>query len=323
MWRWTKRLMLAVAAILVIGVGLLYRGDMAPETLRQKYANAESEFIRVDPGLAVHVRDEGPETAPVFVLVHGSNSSLHTWEPWVAALKDEYRIITIDMPGHGLTGPHPKDDYSDTAFTDVIDQVIRAKNISAFAIGGNSMGGWISWNYAVRFPEKMTGLLIMDASGAPDWQKTKRDLPIGFRLAMTPGLKDIATKLTPRIMIEKSIRQTVSVQENITPALIDRYWELLRYPGNRRATTLRFSQRGDDPDFAKLSSLTVPVLIMWGREDKLIPVSAAAQFEAILPNDRTIIYDRVGHIPMEEIPARSAADVRDWLGTLTAPAATK
>jgi pimeloyl-ACP methyl ester carboxylesterase len=323
MWRWTKRLLLALAAILLISIGLLHRGDISPDILRQKYANAESEFIRVEPGLSVHVRDEGPAEAPVLVLVHGSNNSLHTWEAWVAALKDKYRVITIDMPGHGLTGPHPDDDYSDTAYTDVIDQVMRARNIPAFVIGGNSMGGWISWNYAVRFPEKITGLLVMDSSGAPNWQKTRRELPIGFRLAMTPGLKDIATTLTPRITIEKSIRQTVSVQENITPALIDRYWELLRYPGNRRATGIRFSQRGDDAYFPKLGSLTVPVLIMWGREDKLIPVSAADQFAAVLPNDTSIIYDGVGHIPMEEIPARSAADMRRWLDSLTAPAAGK
>lgn len=320
MWKWTKRLTLGAVALLLIAVGLLYRADVAPDILKQKYANAESEFLTVAPGLAVHVRDQGPTTAPVLVLLHGSNSSLHTWEPWVARLKDKYRIITMDLPGHGLTGPHPRDAYGAADFVAVVDAVVTAKNVQKFVVGGNSMGGWVSWHYALAHPEKLTGMILVDAAGAPTQLAAKRELPIGFRLAMMPVIRDIGQKLTPRAMIETSVHQSVSVQSSVTPAVVDRYWDLLRYPGNRRATILRFAAKRDD-DIAKLSGLHLPALVLWGREDKLIPVVAATAFADTLLHDETIIYDGVGHLPMEEIPERSAADVRAWLDSLTMPGA--
>lgn len=316
MMRWTKRIALSILAVLLIAVGLLYRGDIAPDALRQKYASAASEFIRVEPGLSVHVRDQGEKTAPVIVLIHGSNSSLHTWEPWVASLTDRYRVITLDMPGHGLTGPHPRDGYRAADAVAVVDAVMRAKNIPKFSLGGNSMGGWITWEYALVHPEKVTAMILVDAFGAPLKDVAKRDLPIGFRLARMPVLKDMATKLTPRFMVEKSIRQTVSVQASVTPAVVDRYWDLLRYPGNRRATVLRFGVNRADGSFEKLRGVRIPTLVLWGRDDTLIPVESAATFQSALPGSTVIIYDDVGHIPMEEIPGRSVADVRNWLAGL-------
>ncbi len=320
MWRWVKRILLGVVALLLITIGLLYRADIAPDVLKQKYANAESEFIKVEPGLAVHVRDQGPAEAPVLVLLHGSNSSLHTWEPWVARLKDKYRILTMDLPGHGLTGPHPRDAYQAGDAVAVVDAIVRAKNIQKFVLGGNSMGGGVSWHYALAHPEKLTGLILVDAAGVPSKLDAKRELPIGFRLAMMPVIRDLGQKLTPRTMIEKSLHQSVSVQSSVTPEVVDRYWELLRYPGNRRATILRFAAYHEE-DISALGSLHIPVLILWGREDKLIPVAAATAFAGVLMNDESIIYDGVGHLPMEEIPDRSAADVRRWLERITVPVA--
>jgi pimeloyl-ACP methyl ester carboxylesterase len=316
MWHWTKRITLAFAALVMIVIALTYRADIAPDMLRQKYANAQSDFIRVEPGLTAHVRDQGDTRLPVLVLIHGSNSSLHTWEPWVAKLKSSHRVITIDMPGHGLTGPHPRNVYGGDDFAAVVDAVVRAKNIDRFVLGGNSMGGWISWRYALLHPDKIQGLILVDAGGAPLDAQSKRELPLGFRLAMTPVIRDIAIKLTPRAMVEKSVHQTVSVQSSVTPQVVDRYWDLLRYPGNREATATRFARGFDDSSFDKISTLRMPTLILWGREDRLIPVSTAARFAAKLPNDKTIIYDRVGHIPMEEIPDLSATDVLAWLDSL-------
>jgi pimeloyl-ACP methyl ester carboxylesterase len=315
MWRWIKRIVLGIVALLLIAVGLLYRGDIAPETLRQKYATTESEFIRVEPGLAVHVRDQGPAAAPVIVLLHGSNSSLQTWEPWVAKLTGTYRVITMDLPGHGLTGPHPRDAYQAADVVAVVDAVMRAKNIDAFVMGGNSMGGWVTWEYALAHPDKVTAMILVDAAGAPSKLDAKRELPLGFRLATTPVVRDIGQKLTPRIMIEKSVHQSVSVQSSITPEVVDRYWELLRYPGNRRATILRFAVKRDN-DISALHALHIPALILWGREDKLIPVVSANAFADALLHDDTIIYDGVGHLPMEEIADRSVDDVRRWLAGL-------
>jgi pimeloyl-ACP methyl ester carboxylesterase len=115
--------------------------------------------------------------------------------------------------------------------------------------------------------------------------------------------------VTPRTLLESSFKQSVSVQAIATPAMIDRYWELLRYPGNRQATLDRFSGYKPATSKTALAGIDAPTLILWGREDAVIPVTAAAWFSSQLPHARVTILDDVGHIPMEEAPDRALAPV--------------
>jgi pimeloyl-ACP methyl ester carboxylesterase len=290
--------------------------DLPAAELRAKYANAESEFVEISPGLTVHLRDEGPALASVVMLLHGSNASLQTWEPWVEQLKSTHRVISYDQPGHGLTGPHPRDCYTAACFAEVVEAVAKNRKLDRFVIAGNSMGGWIAWNYALAHPERLAGLVLVDAGGAPLPPAIEPKLPIGFRIARAPVLSSLMRKITPRSMVEKSLRQSVSVQASVTPQVVDRYWELLRYPGNRRATGIRFSTPRETADLDKLAKIATPTLLMWGREDKLVPVEAATVFDNAIPNSRSVIYDGVGHIPMEEAPYRSVGDLSAFLAEL-------
>ncbi len=312
-WPWVVG---ALVALLAVAFLLLRTPDLPVDELRAKYANAESELVEVMPGLTVHVRDEGPALGSVVMLLHGSNASLHTWEPWVQQLKATHRVISFDHPGHGLTGPHPRDCYTAACFTEVVEAVAKNRKLDRFVIAGNSMGGWIAWNYALKHPERVAGLVLVDASGAPLPPEVEPDLPIGFRIARTPGVRELMRQITPRSMVEKSVRQSVSVQDSVTPAVVDRYWELLRYPGNRRATGIRFSTPRETATPDTLGKISAPTLVMWGRDDKLVPVQAAEVFDAYIPNSRAIIYDDIGHIPMEEAPFRSVGDLQTFLGEL-------
>ena len=96
-------LLAALVVLLVIGWFALQRPDTPYATLEATYANAESQFMDLPGGVRVHYRDEGNAAGPTLVLVHGFSASLHTWEPWVARLGGDYRIISLDLPGHGLT----------------------------------------------------------------------------------------------------------------------------------------------------------------------------------------------------------------------------
>lgn len=314
-WPW---ILVALAVLLGVAFLALRTPDIPAAELRAKYADAQSEFVTVAPGLTVHLRDEGPKDAPAILLLHGSNASLHTWEPWVSRLKDRYRVISYDHPGHGLTGPHPQDDYSDAAFVRVVDEVAKNRGLDRFVLAGNSMGGGIALGYALAHPEKLRGLVLVDASGAPLPDSAKKsDPPLGFRLARMPVISTLMEQITPRSVIETSLKQSVSVQSVANPAAVDRYWELLRYPGNRRATVLRFAgyaARGERD--LPLEKVATPTLILWGRDDKLIPVASAAVLDARIPDTRAIIYDGIGHIPMEETPARSAADLEAFIAGL-------
>ena len=310
-FKWLGGLLL-VAAIALLALG--YTPDTDPAAMRAKYTSPASRFVDVGGGLIMHVRDEGNPNGPVLVLLHGSNASLHTWEPWVERLKGKYWIISLDQIGHGLTGPNPTGQYDGLAFVGTLNALMNKLGVSRFALAGNSMGGYVAWEYALAYPDKLTHLVLIDAAGPPDDPNKK--LPIGFRLARTPGINKLAEIITPRAVFEKSLHGSVSNQAIVTPAMVDRYWELNRYPGNRAATGARFAQYANrDRNAAGLSQLRVPTLILWGAEDKLIPVSGADWFASRIPGAKKIVYPGIGHIPMEETPDRSAADLDAFLSS--------
>lgn len=308
-----------IALLLIGGFAIGYTPDTDAQAMKAKYGGPASQFITLQSGLTVHVRDEGRRDAPVIVLIHGSNSSLHTWEPWVKRLGQAYRIVSLDLPGHGLTGTHPSGDYDYPIFVDVVDKVMVKLGITRAIIGGNSMGGGISWMYALAHPEKVEAMILVDAAGAPRWEAKKA--PIGFRIARTPILRDIMKIITPRSMVKSSLQTSVSVKSVVTDAAVDRYWELLRYPGNRAATIKRFSYvHNNHPAMReRLATLKIPTLILWGEEDNLIPVDSAKWFAKAIAGSKLILYPKVGHIPMEEIPDQSAADVAAFLQGLALP----
>lgn len=313
MWKALKFIALALLA-LVVGVLIWgWQSDRDADAMKAKYTNAESKFVDIGGGLKIHTRDEGKPDGPVLLLVHGSNASLHTWEPWVKLLGNDYRVISIDLPGHGLTGANPTRDYHYASFVAVVDKLMTALNIPKFAIAGNSMGGGVAWQYALKHPDKVTAIGLVDAAGAPRWEATT--VPIGFRLARMPVARDVMRYVTPRSVIASSLKSSVSKKEIVTDAMIDRYWDLLLFPGNRQATIDRFALRHNVEPASKLAlaAIRTPMLIMWGAEDGLIPVSSAQWFESAIKDSKVVIYPGVGHIPMEEIPEQSAADMKAFL----------
>lgn len=310
MARLFKWLGFALLGLVLLVTGLLVAGrvpDRDGAAMRAKYSNAASRFVELAPGTTIHVRDEGPAQAPVIMLLHGSNASLQTWEPWVERLKGRYRVVSLDFPAHGLTGPSADGDYTGAAYVEIVEGVRAKLGIERMVLGGNSMGGGVAWRYAVKYPDRLAGLVLVDASGQPQPQGSTP--PLGFYLARVPVVRDILASVTPRWIIDRSLRQSVSVGEIVDDAMIDRYWELLLYPGNRQATLDRFSQYGEPPNGDLLRTLEVPTVVLWGREDKLIPLSVAGWFAERLPNARVTVLDGVGHIPMEEAPDRAIVPV--------------
>ncbi|MGJ8537072.1 MAG: alpha/beta fold hydrolase [Parasphingopyxis sp.] len=313
-----KRFFKWAALILLILIGgaifWFWTPDRDVDDLRARYTNEASQFIELPGGLTVHVRDEGPRDAPVLVLVHGSSASLQTWEPWVERLSDDYRIVTYDQPGHGLTGPTPDGNYETAIFVETLDGVANALGLSEFALGGSSMGGWVSWNYALAHGDRITGLALIGASGVPEARPRK--LPIGFRIAQMPVISRLMEKITPRSMVEQSIRQSVSNEDIVDDIMVDRYYDLLLYPGNRAATGARARTERSVASPETMARITVPTLLIWGEEDPLVPLSSGQWFDEHIPDSVLIAYPDIGHIPMEEAPDRSAADMRAWLDRL-------
>ena len=320
--KWVFRGFLALVALLVIAFLIFRTPDTDAAEMRAKYGGPPSQFVEIGEGVTVHLRDEGPKQAPALILLHGSNADLHTWEPWVQALKAKYRVIRFDQVGHGLTGPDPKDDYSRANYVAHVGAVADKLGLKQFILGGNSMGGKHALAYAIAHPERVTGLVLVDGSGGPmlklDKKKDDEDSGnIGFKIAQTPGINLLVEQITPRSLIAQSLEQSVSVKSVANAAAVDRYWEMLRYPGNRRATLKRFSQPYDPLGEAEIAAVATPALILWGEEDRLIPVEAGQWLAKTLPNNRLVVYPGIGHLPQEEAVAATLGDLLPWLDRLT------
>lgn len=312
--KWLLRILGVLFALLIIAFLIMRVPDTDADEMRAKYGGEPSQFVEIGDGVTVHVRDEGPRDATPIILLHGSAADLHTWQPWVDGLKDSHRVIRFDQVGHGLTGPDPEHDYSLENFVSDIDEVADALGLETFILGGNSMGGGHTVAYALAHPDRLDGLILVDAGGADIRRESRGN--IGFTIARTPVLNQVMRHITPRSMVAKSLSQSVSIQDVVTEEAVDRYWELLRYPGNRAATIVRFS--GNRRAFAadEVKGIDKPTMILWGDEDALISVDAAYWFDQHMPNSTLSVYEGIGHLPQEEAPEETIADVRAWLEIL-------
>jgi pimeloyl-ACP methyl ester carboxylesterase len=318
--KWVWRGLLAIIALLVVAFVIFRTPDTDAAEMRAKYGGPPSQFVDIGGGVTVHLRDEGPKDAPAILLLHGSNADLHTWEPWAAALKGEYRVIRFDQVGHGLTGPDPQHDYSRDNYAADVLEVADKLELDRFILGGNSMGGKHALAFAAAHPDRVAGLVLVDASGGPMLEdkgdKTRKDSGggnIGFTIAQTPGINLLVEQITPRSLIAQSLEQSVSVKSVASDAAVDRYWELLRYPGNRRATLKRFGYPYEPLTEGEIAAITAPTLILWGEEDRLIPLAAGQWLAKTMPNAALKAYPRIGHLPQEEAAKQTLADLGPWL----------
>ncbi|HSV35791.1 MAG TPA: alpha/beta hydrolase [Ramlibacter sp.] len=313
-----RSLLLLLAGALFFGaIGLVatWAPDQPVDTLKSRWAKPPSRFINVN-GLQVHLRDEGPHDDPApIVLLHGTSSSLHTWEGWAQALRDKRRVIRFDLPAFALTGPHPENDYSTEAYVKFVRAVADQLELKRFVLGGNSLGGQIAWATAAALPDRVTHLILVDASGyPPESFSTPPSIPLGFRIAGTPGLRILAEYTLPRGVIERSLRKVYGDPSKVTPELVDLYADMTVRAGNRRALGRRIDQ-GYTADVTQLKAIKAPTLVMWGGKDRLVPPELAHRFVRDIAGAKLVMFDDLGHVPQEEDPARTVAEVRRFLGS--------
>ena len=303
--------LLLVIVILVSGfVAFNWKNDVSVEELKKKYANTESEFVEID-GMQVHFRDQGLATDSLpIVLIHGTGASLHTWESWVNELKNKHRIITLDLPAYGLTGPNKTGDYSQDFYVNFMENFLSKLNIKRCVLGGNSLGGSITWAFALEHPERVGKMILVDAGGYP---MVSKSVPIAFQIARMPIVGNLFKYILPYAVIEKSLQNVYVHDDRITPELIERYYDLASRTGNRKAFLDRMKSSIKNDNHLKIKTLTMPTLIIWGKEDGLIPLDVAEKFHEDLPNDTMIVFKDLGHTPMEEDPMKTVKAVKDFL----------
>lgn len=319
MLRWIIGGLLAIVGLAaLVGAGAYFalkRPDIPYETLAAQYESAASRYVDLPGGVRMHYRDEGQPNGPPLLLIHGFSASLHTWEPWVARLGDEYRIISLDLPGHGLTRAPAGYQASIEVYRDLVNEFARSQGLTRFALAGSSMGGNVAWEYALAHPDQVQALILVDASGWEDTRTEATEEPQVFKLLRNPTLGPIMIQLDSTRLVRDGLRASFANPALVDDTMLNRYVQLARAPGHREILlqmTLNYRARHYATQ-ERLAELSAPTLVLTGDTDRLVPPEHAQQFDDAIPNSELITFENTGHIPQEEKPDESATAVQEFL----------
>ncbi|MBA6296435.1 alpha/beta hydrolase [Colwellia sp. MB02u-9] len=284
--------------------------DRSVAELSQRWAAEPSQFLNI-AGMNIHLRDEGPtsDQEPI-VLIHGTSASLHTWDGWVEVLKEQRRVIRFDLPAFGLTGPDPQNNYKIEHYAEVVIAVLDKLQINKSVLAGNSLGGYIAWATAVLHPDRVSKLILVDASGYP-YESTS--IPLAFKLSKNPVTSLLLNNVLPKSLVARSVKNVYGNPDLVSDELVERYYQLSLRESNRSALKARFEQTLPGPLAKKIQTIKQPTLILWGKKDQLIPVKLGVQFAQEIANSQLIVFDKLGHVPHEEDPQATVSAVIKFL----------
>jgi pimeloyl-ACP methyl ester carboxylesterase len=265
-------------------------------------------------GSNIHVRQQGKGT-PIFLL-HGSFASLHTWDAWEREMSKHYKTISLDFPGHGLTGPVASQKYSTDDYEQLVIRLADLLKIDTFFVAGNSMGGQVAWKMALHYPTRVKKLVLIDAAGywkiSPDSSSKKQSRPFIFKLLQSDVIAKSMIKITPRFLFKMNLKQVYGDPTKVKEADVDRFYDLMLREGNRASTMQRLRQPGKDLQDS-IQYVSTPTLIIWGEKDAWIPVSNAYRFKKDIKDAELKVFEGAGHVPMEEIPSETVAAALQFL----------
>lgn len=301
------KILLMIAFLLALSVWLAWTPDKTEQVLLQSYSRPGTARLMVQQQ-PVFVQDSGPRDAPAILLLHGFGASLQAWDDWAPALEKNLRVLRIDIPGFGLSGPAVNQDYSDAADVARVIAVMDQLGVQQVIVAGHSMGGRIAWNLAAAHPERVSKLVLLSPDGFPD-PNAKSD-----KTYEVPALLGLLPYSLPKWALRMGgVAPAFADDSQLTPQMMQRYHDMMLAPGVRTALLERMRQTRNSDPVARLKSITVPTLLIWGEKDAFIPLSNAQDYLKAMPQARLVTLPGVGHVLHEEAPQASVQAVLDFL----------
>lgn len=314
--RWIKRILgallglIAFIALLLLVGAAVYR-DVPASEVEAKWARPPSKFVVID-GVRLHYRDEG--RGPAVVLLHANYSSLFMWEPWVAKLRDDYRVIRVDLPAHGLTGPESNGNYTLERIQTLFERFVDERGLGRFTVVGTSIGGTVAMRYTAAHPERIERLVLI-SPGSLEARVRGRTTP-----ANVPRVADLLGYVTPKAFTRFLLTNDYGDPARLSDAVTDEWYDMWMREGNRLAmiNLLRQYVSGGVED--KIRAVKVPVLLIWGEKNKRVPLALAYETQKLLENSPEVkleILPGIGHMLVQEAPQQSAQLIRRYLDERT------
>lgn len=272
---------------------------LSKELVKQSLQTPSSKFIQWKDA-EIHYTDEG-EGFPV-LMIHGFGGAFTHFDDLAHLMKDKYRIIRVDLPGFGLSEyPSSCDPKAFTkSYEDYLNFFLDTLKLDSLFIIGNSLGGLIAWNAAVQHPEKVKKLVLLSSAGY-DMDKV-----------LSPGkilqydiIQKIVLKGQPLSLTKKVQENAFYKKERVSDGMV---LKINQYT-NREGVIphmINVALTKDFPDTSQIKKVKCPTLIIWGREDNVIPVEHAERFHRDIKNSKVIIFEKSGHCSMMEDPKETA-----------------
>ncbi|MFC7292280.1 alpha/beta fold hydrolase [Hirschia litorea] len=297
----------------------LKRSDIPFSSLEQRYSLSASHFVTLESGARVHYLDSGPTIGQydpnkdTLLLLHGYTSNSSEWNEWLKELRGRYRIIAVDLPMHGLTESDMSYVETSNGMVNFIQDFTTAINLDHFSIGGTSLGGQISWEYALTNPDRVNALILIGADG---WPLTENDVafdPIVKDIQLNPWLAPVLKHFDMQTHIQARLDKCFSDPSITEQAMVKRLSDLARGPAHRKGLVKLALRKTSISLPTQFKDLKHPTLILHGEKDKIIPVRFAHEFNSAIPNSTLITYEMSGHCLVIETPRRSLDDVLSFL----------
>ena len=302
-----KIIALAFIAFILLAPLYLWTPDKSKAELEKTYGSPKNAYVSA-LGVNLHYQDTGPSKNAIPILfLHGFGASLQTWDTWAQALSEDYRVISVDLPGFGLTGEDPSGIYTDQRSVEVLEAFLKELNIPKVVLVGNSMGGKLAWQFTARYPNQVSKLVLISPDGyaSPGIQYGKKP--------DVPAIADLYRYFFSKTFLAMNLKPAYADPNTLNDALVNRYYDLMLAPGVRGAILGRMQQTVLQDPVPSLSSIQVPTLLIWGEKDAFIPISNSNDYLKVMPNAKRVSLPNIGHLPQEEQPSIGLAVLKEFL----------
>jgi pimeloyl-ACP methyl ester carboxylesterase len=232
---------------------------------------------------------------------------LQTWDTWAQALSDDYRVISVDLPGFGLTGEDPSGIYTDQRSVEVLEAFLKELQIPKVVLVGNSMGGKFAWQFAARHPDQVAKLVLISPDGyaSPGIEYGKK--------TEVPAIAELYRYFFSKTFLVMNLEPAYANPKTLNDALVSRYYDLMLAPGVRGAILARMQQTVLQDPVPSLATIKAPTLLIWGEKDAFIPIANSNDYLKVMPNAKRVSLPNIGHLPQEEQPSIGLQVLKDFL----------
>jgi len=302
-----KMIAIVLTATLFFAALYLWTPDKSKSELEKIYSSPKNAYVNA-LGVNIHYQDTGPSKNPIPILfLHGFGASLQTWDTWAQSLSNEYRVISVDLPGFGLTGEDPSGIYTDERSVEVLEAFLKALQISKVVLVGNSMGGKFAWQFTARYPNQVAKLVLISPDGyaSPGIEYGKK--------TEIPAIAQLYRYFFSKTFLAMNLEPAYANPKTLNDNLVNRYYDLMLAPGVRGAILARMQQTVLKDPVPSLANIQVPTLLIWGEKDAFIPISNSNDYLKVMPNVKRVSLPNIGHLPQEEQPTIGLAALKEFL----------